>query len=129
MLKCVFFRIFALFSLGTEIRFLALGKIQFFDLFKLSTEKSLKQLGEMLDISSRTRRGLNKQYNIPYNYFVDMNTIESSEVPPLGHHSWAAMKDGASMCTAEEHAAVEAEVKRSGWYKVFSSYLKDVSLS
>ena len=102
--------------------------MQFFDLFKLSTEKSLKQLGEMLDISSRTKLGLGKQYSIPYTFFTDMSKVEGSEVPPFGDESWANMKDGKSMCTAEEHEAIVAEVARVGWWNVFSNYLKDVSL-
>jgi hypothetical protein len=82
----------------------------------------------MLDISSKTRCGLAKQYTVPYGYFGAMIHIEGNEVPPLGHSSWAGMKDGKSMCTAEEHEAITREVNASSWWPMFSRYLKDVSI-
>jgi hypothetical protein len=110
---------------GTEIRFLKIGHICFYDLFKLSTEASLKHLGDMLDISSRTRDGLEKEYTIPYTHFTAMAKLYDSDVPPIDDQSWSSMKDGTSMCSPEEHASVVTEVKRIGWWAIFSRYLRN----
>ena len=111
---------------GTEIRFLKVGGIVFYDLFKLSTEASLKKLGDMLNVSSRTRGGLEKEYCVPYTFFTRMSRLEEAVVPPLDHPSWMAMRDGSAMCTPEEHSAVVKRVEGSGcWWDLFSRYLRN----
>lgn len=122
MLACFFLQ-------GTEIRFLTLGSICFYDLFKLSMEATLKRLGELLGISDRVEGGLQKDYSVPYMYFSCMSRLNSKETPPLDDPCWASMKNGEPMCTEKEHGEIAARVASVGWRSVFTDYLKDVSLS
>jgi hypothetical protein len=95
---------------------------------KLSTEHSLKKLGEMLNVADRTG-GLIKEFAMPYLHFTSMERVEGRDVPPLGAPEWAAMRDGSSMITADEHAGISAEVAAGGWWSVLGQYLKNVSPS
>lgn len=113
---------------GTEIRFLKVGKIVFYDLFKLSTEASLQKLGDMLNIGEKTRDGLEKEYSIPYTFFTTMEKLQSTEVPPLTDDSWKGMRNAKAMCTEEEHMRIVQEVGATSWWPVFSRYLKNVSI-
>lgn len=80
----------------------------------------------MLNVSSRTRDGLEKEYSMPYTFFTRMARLEENEVPPLDDGSWASMRDGKPMCNEEEHATVAAMVASAGsWWPIISRYLRN----
>lgn len=81
----------------------------------------------MLNVSERTRLGLQKEMCIPYSYLSSMEKLEGREVPALDDESWLSMRDGSSMITEEEHRAISVEVEKNGWWPTLSQYLKNVS--
>jgi len=110
---------------GTEIRFLKFGGwLNFYDLFKLTTEGSLMKLAKLLNLDKKTRTGLQKDLTVPYAFFDRLERLFGREVPPLEDSSWLSLKDGERMIGAEEHSEIAAEVEASSWYDVFSAYLK-----
>ena len=112
---------------GTEIRFLKFGGwLNFYDLFKLTTEGSLLKLAKLLSLDKKTRTGLQKDLSVPYSYFDRMEKLAGSEVPPLEDPSWLAL-DGERMIGEEDHAEVSREVEQSCWYDSFSKYLQKAS--
>lgn len=112
---------------GTEIRFLKFGGwLNFYDLFKLTTEGSLMKLAKLLNLAKKTRTGLQKDLTVPYAYFNSMEKLFGRDVPPLDDPSWLSLKDGERMIGEQEHAEISKEVGDSSWYDVFSTYLKKV---
>jgi hypothetical protein len=113
---------------GTEIRFLKFGGwLNFYDLFKLTTEGSLMKLAQLLGLDGKTRTGLKKDLTVPYTYFSSVDRLLGTEVPPLEDPCWLSLKDGEPMIGRAEHAEVSREVAESSWYDVFSTYLRKVS--
>lgn len=114
---------------GTEIRFLKFGGwLNFYDLFKLTTEGSLMKLAKLLNLGKKTRIGLQKDLTVPYAYFDCMEKLAGNEVPPLNDPSWVGL-NGDVMIGEEEHAEVRSEVEAGCWYDSFSTYLKKVRSS
>ena len=114
---------------GTEIRFLKFGGwLNFYDLFKLTTEGSLMKLAKLLSLDKKTRSGLQKDLTIPYSFFDRMERLAGCDVPPLDDASWLGL-DGERMIGESEHEEIDAEVKKSCWYDSFSTYLKKVKFT